>query len=447
MKEFIALSLFFLLLVGLFPLSSRSRSYCLLALVFYPLVIQVFGRDAFTISTLLIYVFALPMLFKAMISSRSDSMNLHATALIALAMLSTFQVYGDTEKFLPAVRQLSNFTSAILLYAIIINIRHEDDSKARSYADGLFSLLIYSAVIQCLISLAIVKIPEMKTLFSVFSYGKTATFDAVSMVASFSRLNSLILPFEAMGEFLAFISPIVLYKFFQYKKLRWIIIYIFLFFILCLNQTRSGFLLYIGGGLLYWTMNIARIGMKPFFYVILAGVAASVFAFEYSTTLFSGILARLDQTSKTMDKSGELFKVINREGFYYNMLYLIDSLTPFGHGLISPIYYKVIHFHFHSLWQTITFQFGYLGAPFFFALLFRIYAKAISYWRNTKINKDQLLGSAVLLSMTIFFINESKYEFNRYEGYQQVVWAYLGCIYALCSSALSAKPADERPRW
>lgn len=446
MKEIVGYALLFLLLVGLFPVQRRMRTCCLIALVFYPVVLQVFGRDAYTVSTILIYVYSILAIVLCLSFRRDDSINMHSIILIFFAIVSTAQLAGDLDLFVRALRQLSNFISSVLLFIMVVNSRYLGEGDLLNYANIIFSILIYSTIIQCAISIIMLIDPSSRTLFAFFSYGSATSFDAVSVVSNFKRLNSLVMPFEALSEFIALISPIVLYKFFNEKKIKWIVIYIFLFFVLCLNQTRSGFVLFVFGGIIYILINMRLLGVRLILNVFISGFIGLLFAIFFYNELFSGILERLEQTSSVMEKSFELFKVINREGFYYNMVYLIDTLEPFGHGLVSPIYYKVIFYHFHNLWQTVVFQFGYIGSFFVFAMFFRIFKRAIQYWNMTKFTHSRLLGSAILLSLVLFFINETKYEFNRYEGYQQIIWAYLGTVYLLCYGTLKMNSASNQAR-
>ena len=406
--------------------NERKRIIAIICLVFFPLMIEFMDKDAFTVSTALIYIFAPIYIFRRVHDFAQFNIYLLVLIVMILAVMSTLNVPMTLEMIGPATRKLSDFISSMLLFLYISNMKFSDHNENIAFAEKLISVILIMAFGQYAMSVVLYIFPDAREVFGYFTLGKEDVMQGFVLVQGYARLYSPAMAYEALGEFIALSSSLVLYKFYSKRNIAWLIGYFFMIAVLALNQTRSGMILFVASSFIFLTFNLSKLNIKT----ALAGLFVSIFAIilsiEKFDILFSGVISRLKESQSLLIKGSNIFLAINREGFYYNMGVLMDNINAFGHGLLSPIVYKLIDYHFHNLIQTILFQFGYIGALFYFALLFSILFTIFKSWRIIK-NKDiNFLLFSLSVAMMTFLVNEMKYEFNRYEAYQQIIWALFG---------------------
>jgi len=137
---------------------------------------------------------------------------------------------------------------------------------------------------------------------------------------------------------------------------------------------------------------------------------------------------------------------MNRGGVFYRAWDLVVSnVTLFGKGISE--------FHFHNLYLTTIYQKGVLGMTLFFiVLLFPVISLAGAMNSHDHGNKE--LVFACMLSLFLFLINETKFEFIRHASYQQIWWGIIALYYlvsrkqvaVISQSGMHARdaPADIR---
>lgn len=407
-------------------INERKRIIAIICLVFFPLMIQFMDKDAFTVSTALIYIFAPISILRRVHDFTRFKINLLVIIIMIFAVLSTLNVPMTPSMIGPAVRKLSDFISSMLLLLCISNMNFSDHTEGLAFAEKLISVILIMAFGQFIISVVLYMVPDAREFFGYFTLGKEEIMQGFVMVQGHARLYSPAMAYEALGEFIALSSPLVLYKFYSKRNIIWLIGYFFMFAVLALNQTRSGMILFVVSSLIFLAFNLSKLNIKTTLSGLFISIFAIVLSIENFNILFSGVITRLQESQNILNKGSNIFATINREGFYYNMGVLIDNINAFGHGLLSPIAYKLIEYHFHNLIQTILFQFGYIGAPFYFILLFSIFFNTLKSWRISNNKNMKFLLFSLFVAMMTFLVNEMKYEFNRYEAYQQIIWALFG---------------------
>jgi O-antigen ligase len=236
---------------------------------------------------------------------------------------------------------------------------------------------------------------------------------------------------EAFGEYLALLGPIAMYKLIRTNKPRY---YVILFVVcagLIFTSTRSAIFLFAGTLVILVTACLRDVRLSRLL-LIGATLTVCVVTLAVSGSYLSNAVDRMTLAYDDYQEGSNLADVANRASVWQGD-YVLSQLNLFGHGLLAPTYYGKISSHMHSLYMTITFQMGVIGAIAYFATLLFILGCLIRGILKSE-NGARLRNICCFLSFSVFLINESKFEFNRYENYQQVCWS-LFAIYYLASKS------------
>jgi O-antigen ligase len=152
---------------------------------------------------------------------------------------------------------------------------------------------------------------------------------------------------------------------------------------------------------------------------------------------FSISLERFNVSNYRIDSINDFIVFLNRQEVWpdaWETTY--KNITFFGHGPIPAHEIQLMpsQRHFHSLYMTLLFQFGIIGMPifiYFFYILFLRLARQLSIQKRN--STEYLLIASCIISLCTFLINEIKFEFNRSDSYQQIVWVIFS-IYFLAGN-------------
>jgi len=422
MKVIANISILFTCFTVLCLLNEKRKIYFVLALIFFPMVIKVFGKDALTISTILIYLFSTYYLLRYGRNIKVDIFAPLIIILIILGAVSTAQVPDDL--FGKAVRKYSDFVSSLLFFGYIYYqyTNFNNDNKLIDFISNFFSVYLIMVATQVVISFLILKVPFMKTCFSYFSFGNIEEISVFKEEHfTISRMQSLIYGYESYAESLAVICPIALYQFFNTRKMFWFLLYALLFIGLVYTGTRSGILLFAFGTVVYILFNFKKLNFKTTMIILGGGTVGFILSVFFFSHIYTDALIRLSESYKLYE-SGKTLEAMNRPGLFDNFIYVVNNMGFWGNGLISVHQYTE-GTHFHSLYQTVMFQFGFIGSFFYFFLILLMLFKLIKIFLISYNTEYKMLAFSMLLSYILFLINEIKFEFNRAEGYQQISWA------------------------
>lgn len=415
------LFVFFTILVFI---NDRQRILVICSLIFFPMVIKLGGKDAFTISTALIYIFSIKYFLESKTKLQIDIVAVLILILIIFGAISTINVPKNL--FWRAARKYSDFASSLLLLGYIYyQFSHLTDNKHfLEFINKFFSVILIMVTSQVLISILIWRVPYMKFVFSYFTFSNVEEITAYSEgITSIQRMKSLIYGPEAFAESIAVICPIVMYKFLKNRKILWFLLYIVLFYGIIYTRTRSGIFLFAIATILYLLFNIKNISSKTSI-ILIYGISFFIFSVIFWGNFYIDALIRFEESLQAYE-SGNYLEAINRPGFFENFIYVFDHMGYWGNGLLS-IYDYTGGTHLHSLYQTIIFQFGLFGSIVYFFFLYFILIRLLRTFLLAYKTEYKMLAFSLLLSYLIFLTNEFKYEFNRGEAYQQISWALFG---------------------
>ena len=144
------------------------------------------------------------------------------------------------------------------------------------------------------------------------------------------------------------------------------------------------------------------------------------------------VLDRMLETIEQVSERKDIYTISNRD-LVWPIAYKIttSTLSLFGHGPVQAHIIGFPSYNFHNLYLSLIFQFGIVGTAifsiFFLLLVKRLYFASKKLWSEK--NTLYLLPISCLLSLICFLINEVKFEFNRADSYQQIVWSIFAIFY------------------
>jgi len=421
----------------LFYVNTRTLMYLTIVSIFFPVILPFAGRDAITTGTITILLMFTRLLADSYKYKKSPVAKLDKWVylLILLGTVSTaYTVWTgslDQELIGEAVRKHVNFTSALLFF-LVIRMYHADRIRAGSgrgsHIETMLSVILMLVSVHIFLSILVKLFPAAGVAFKIFLPRVQDTLDIVGR-GDIERITSFTFSHEAYGEILAVLSPVVMYKFYKDKNLVWMAV-LFLFAIgEIFSVTRSGIALFIIGvaaSLLYHSIK----KMEKTLALTLIGLTGSAILISIHPSILSDVALRFKDATDTYSSTGSIFDSINRGFFRETWVLVVTHLTWFGNGPLRT--------GFHNLFLTVVHQLGIVGAfVFFWILLYPLVELIRLHKNNPRSSIDRALVFSCILSMVLFLINETKFEFTRHASYQQICWGLFALYYSISQTALN----------
>lgn len=407
-----------------------------MAMITFPITLQALGKDAFSTGTLAIFITLAWALTKYKFGKTLAYDKkfwrllflLAVTALIGMATKTPGAYWG------PAIRHYVNFVSSVALFFLIVHAQYIVGiaNGKKEYIEKLISVLLSITVAHVFLSFLIFNFQWIEKYFSIFLHRTQEHLGGHIVNDVYVRATSVFTGGEEFGELLILLFPFALYKLFvSRKKIYWFVIGSLVIGIV-ISGTRSTFLLIIFQTLAFvYILMPAKYNSRKL--VITVGFAFVFILMLPIFTKYSPIL--MDRVQVTLDQLGQkedVVTIINRSSVWPLAWDLtVKTISLFGHGPIQAYGIGFPVKNFHNLYMSLIFQFGVIGSIVFFMFFF-ILAKRLFF--VAKKNKGEsgsfyLLTLTCLLSLSGFLINEIKFEFNRSDSYQQIVWIFFGIFY------------------
>lgn len=428
-----------------FALFSSGRLLLLVGFLFFPVTLLLGGKDALSLSSALILgMFALFLLALGLRARQEGPARLlrqekilWIAALLAIAVLGLLK--SPRQYWGPEVRHLVNFASSALLFLMLVNWPRLGRQDARRFAERMLVLIIALTCLQVLIGLLVFHWPEAGRLFTLFLVRTKEELAMGGDRAAMKRLSCLNMAVEEIGEFLALLCPLVLW--FAFRRNRWFWLVFGLFWLgLLYSNTRSTILLGAASSLLMIAVHLRGMRVREFVPLALCVGAAALVCLLFYSALLEPVIKHLEISWLEWRAEGGVMRVVNREQAWPEAWRVTKAtLSLFGNGPAPSRVLGLNEIHMHSLYLTLLFQFGILGALLYLALPFSIAGRLLARLAERR-NANRLFHLACLLSLLVFLFNEVKFEFNRADAYQQLIWAMFA-VYYLAARGAGAQEA------
>ncbi len=399
-------------------LSLNKLIYLTITAVFFPVYIHFQGKDATTTGSLAIICLFLIYCF-ATLFEKSWGFRF----LLLIVVLTFIGIISSS--FLPpdltmkSIRHLGAFVCSMLLFFVVVNYYIGiDGPEQNDCINRLISFVLLMGAIQIIIGIILYFYPPIGKPLAVFAPRNVDVL--VTVDAGAKRLQSIMTGWEEIGEFIAVLSPLLFYQVVRTGRKFIPLFFLALYFIgVILSATRSAILLFILASLVFiiWNRETIRLH-KLLLGSYISGICLSILIFIFPPALnyLDSAMARFGVFSEIYTKTDSLMKAIDREGAWNYGLHIVsNNLNLFGNSMVTPG-------NFHCLYLTLIYDLGIIGGALIFGFFAYLLIKLFQAARNTVDPDTKCLVSACIISLSVFLINEFKYEFNRDFSYQEIIW-------------------------
>lgn len=345
----------------------------------------------------------------------------------------------DPGHWAQAVAKFRIYISSILIFYLVVNlIRTERDIHF------VLNALLVSFCFVTLVAIVELWLPRYAYVFEILRV-KSVQIATVQGI----RVGSVFGDYEMFAEYLAIFIPILLIRVLNeravLKQLVWTPLLGIAIMLLLATATRGAFLSLIAG--IVYLVWIAR---KIINYQKLLPVLITASLIFYASAL---VLDRYTETASLFGRLGKT-KFISgmpdtRAQRWSEAWGRIKESPWIGYG---PFYFQgvdeknVDHQDPHSLFLFLAHTIGIPGALVFYWMLFRAFRMSYRAAKRYATQRSELAYTVVLLSgiLVIFFVDEIKIAFLRYENTQHFTWTMLGLL--VSASRVAVRRADERER-
>ena len=422
--------------------------YLVITAIFFPIYIQFQGRDAITTGGLATMVLAFVFFIRHLLLREGRTVfKFLLFSLTVIGLISTFSVMPEFRD--KSIRHFVEFFIGLLLFFITCNyyrnITSSDEDRS-SRLDELVGFLLMMVAVQISIGLLVYFYPPSGKAFVLFvTRVENNLVTPFEWVEGVKRLRCLIGGGEELGELLAVLLPLLLYKTLFNHGSRFYYIILFLLYCLgiLLTATRSAILLSLLSTFVFLVWNYRNIRLPKilaliYFFAFLIG--ATLYFSPAFYNLFVKVMLRFNVISETYAKTAQFSAVMNRQSTWeYAIQAVWPNLNLFGNGMLTILNGKP--FNFHNLYLTLIYKFGIIGVIIHIALFLYILVSLIRFVRHEHNDSISSLASSCIISFSVFLINEIKFEFNRGASYQQIIWV-LFAIYWLAANQVQI-PTDN----
>jgi len=421
----------------------RTQAFMLLLFITFPVILRFAGNDAVATGTLVILLcLGLNTVTARAIWTRDDRLVIGLLLGIILVACIGAISGGGAAHWGQELRQWLSLVGGVGGFLLVIGWARAAGAEAGRVVEVLIAALVSVLALHVVLSLAMQRWPGMEHYLSVFLYTGQQSI-AADTEGQYARATTVFTGGEQFGELLLLVFPFAVYKLFRSSLVIYLPLTLVLLTGVVASATRSAILLVslqivlFGLVLLLRRVNWARSTLVLGFAVIAIVVFAPVFA-----SAIQASIERLDVSAAALQTGSGLTAALNRSLVWPNAIAVTTQhVSLFGHGPVQAFVLGIGGpYNFHSLYLTLLFEFGVLGATVWLVFFVYLGARLFSVLRRIRFRTDPaaLLLTACLLSLLCFLLNEIKFEFNRDDSAQQFVWLVLGVMYAFAATLSSA---------
>jgi hypothetical protein len=419
----------FIVLLGFFGFFYKKSKVNLVAFIAFllpfPISIELFGRDSFTITSfLIILLFVIESINKRIKYNVVTNFQLCLIAIYIFSFFISLFSLKNSELF-ESIRWVIYYLSSIMLFFLFCSIVKNPIDVYK-----IINVLLISFVIQVLISILILKNSNLM-IFKVFM--KRTQISVLDTVGDISRVSGLIGDYELFGEFCALLAFYALWMFFVLNKKKFLFFFLMLFFGAVLTVTRSVIILFPIGIFFLFILANSTVKIKLILAIGCISILVSISSnFIFESRAYKNINNRLETTKQDVKyKNVSFLEIIGRQEVQGADRYVVNFIG-------SGKKFKNIE-SLHSLYLTLINQSGLLGFSSYILFLLSLFFSILSKWYNLiNLNNFIFYNEALfasifsLLTLSLLFINEFKVEHLRFSHTTEFIWL----IYAISNMTI-----------
>jgi hypothetical protein len=390
----------------------------------FPYLLQFLGKDALTVTTIMIYFLFMVMILRYFFERKGPALEPKSTFILPVLIFVclTVSLFLNPYFIGQSIRYYIANISGILLYFIVLYVIKNDSDVA-----AVIKVILFTLVLEAGIVLLVYKFPDATKYLAVFG-----TRDFVAQIPSTDRISrsiGTVGDYELLAEWFLIGSILSMGLFYNFKKS----IYIFSLFC-CLagivfTATRSAFFLLILGLILIFTIvsilrkDSRRDTVKIVSLLFLSGIIL----FWIFPEQIGGLTKRLEiyfHHSNLLSSEAINRKVIWKDVFRN----FLREPTIFGKGIynVNSLYYS--SGSFHSLYLTILYKIGILGLFIYSVFWLKMLHESWRILTARKKHDNWYAMFFLFISVILILIDGIKIEYLRYGHTIQFAWLIYGLL-------------------
>lgn len=429
-------------------LSVRSQTFVLLLFITFPVILGFAGKDAVTTGTLVILLcLALNTVTARAVWTRDD--RLVIGLLLGIVLVATLGAIsgGGAAYWGKELRQWLSLVAGAGGFLLVIGWARAAGSEAERAIDAVIAALLWVLALHVVLSLVLQAWPSMQHYLSIFLYrGQQSFTDAVE--GQLTRGATVFANGEGFGEILLLVFPFCIYKLFRSSLVIYLPLTLLFVVGVVATATRSAILLVALQIILFSLVLLSRRVTRGRSIVVLGLAVIAIVAFSplYASAINDSI-QRLNVSAAAFQSGSSLTTTLNRSEVWPNAIAVVTQhISVFGHGPVQAFVLGIGGpYNFHSLYLTLLFEFGIFGTAVWLIFFVYLGARLFSVLPRITFRTDPaaVLMTACLISLLCFLLNEIKFEFNRDDSSQQLIWLVLGIMYAFAATLASVRTAPS----
>ncbi len=400
-----------------------------------PVYIRVLGRDATTLTTLLIFVLFFVSVWKGM--RIEAKLLLPAGTIILVYAIGASNLIHQPDLLLQALRFVAALTSGFMLLLSCQWLLQE-----RSDQVIISRLLLLMVALQSLIAFIQIKAPGLTPLFAPFSArGQTV---AATLEDGFLRAKGTMGGWELLAEWIAGVFPLGMFFLLRNKRIN--LPYVPLLLLLAIGListvTRGSVLALIASMILFMTglVFLGKIGCVNLYIISMLALVSSLALFVVFRDGITNLLLRfqLAGASAVNSRSGfeSLAVLLNRQ-IWFRLASGATTNYVLGNGYLP---FQQNSWNIHSLFFTIWYQTGIIGSISWAMILLIVAGKYLRRFNEPNNGSDPVLLLAYTAGLIAMLLSEIKVEFLRLETTMQFFLLFVGLGIAVSSAGFVAMP-------
>jgi hypothetical protein len=431
-KTSISIIIFIFSLLGYINLILRTNSekmnnlllYIIIATIPFPYLVQFIGKDAITLTSVMIFFLISTLIIYNLIKKSNLSvLELDFVLPLLLLVCFTFTLMLNRQFLGQSFRHYIGNVSGIILYFIIVI-----QVKYKTRIITIIKIMVITMVIQAVISFTQIYFHNVyDAILQVF--GAQGFDSRVFMIENSVRVSGTVWDYELLSELFlvgALLSVALIYVTGKYLHVCSLLC--------CLagmifTKTRSSIMLFSGGFVV--TLIFLNLFRKDFKAIsvkiaIVIGLGMAVF-----TVLFPDQISAIFERLAIYFQGSEHFsaKAVNRTGAWNRGIDLIaEHVSAFGNGFynVENIYKNLGSFH--SLYLTLLYKIGFVGSAVYVIFWLRLIGMAVIVLVRDKWLDNWHLIFFLFLSTILLLIDGIKIEYIRHGHFIQFVWTVFALL-------------------
>ncbi|MFA5100208.1 MAG: O-antigen ligase family protein [Candidatus Omnitrophota bacterium] len=407
--------------------ASRMLLYCTIASIPFPFLIQFQGKDAATVTTLLILSLAGLIVCGRIVNKEpvhKDIQGMYWYLPLCICVSFTAALVLNPYMIGQSVRYYLANISGILAYMAILAL-----IRTRKQVVVIVNIILAALLIQSLFSLLQLKFPALADMLNIFGT-RTGTLDAM-FVDGIQRATGTMGDYELLAEWFLIGGILSFYMVYETRRYWYCLPLMASMAGILFTKTRSDILLFAVSFIIIFIILKAfnkdkrSIAVKVALIMICGMCLVAI--------LFPGQAHEAVERIMLFMSSRNMFspEAINRKEAWQSAQSMLREPAFFGNGLFNIESMYASATMFHSLFLTLLYKVGFAGLALHAAFWLFLFTQAMKFLRRTRNVRSWYAVFFFTVALAAMLIDGIKIEYLRYAHTIQFAWVMYGLLAVL----------------